>query len=65
MSIKGDVHNKTITLRNIYKPAKDINNKRNIDKFIDDLNPISSRLFEGNADNKLVGDFYSNVLKND
>ena len=40
VSIKGSVHNKDITLGNIYRPPKDNNNKLNIDQFTNDLDLI-------------------------
>ena len=63
VSIKDDVHNKAITLGNIYRPHEDDNNKRNIDQFTHELDLILSRLCQDNADNILIGDFNINLLK--
>ena len=65
VSIKGSVHNKDITLGNIYRPPKDNNNKINIDQFTTEMDPILARICEGNWDSVIVGDFNINLLKVD
>ena len=65
VSIKGSVRNKDITLGNIYRPPKDNNNKINIDQFTSELDPILTKICEGNSDSVIVGDFNINLLKVD
>ena len=63
VSIKGDVHNKAITLGNIYRPPKIITTKGISTSSRMNWIPFLSRLCQGNADNILIGDFNINLLK--
>ena len=63
VSIKGSVHNKDITLGNIYRPPKDNNIRINIDYVTNDLDPILVRICEENSDSVIVGDFNINLSK--
>ena len=58
ISIKGSVHihNKDITLGNIYRPPKVYNNKINIDQFTNEQDPVLARICAGNSDSVIVGE---------
>ena len=61
--VSGNTLESNIIIGNIYKPPKNNNNNDNIQQFMNELDPVLTKLDSDNKDILLAGDFNINLLK--